>query len=319
MSEEHRFTVGSEEEGERLDAAVAARFSTLSRTQAARLVEQGGVHVDGASVRKSARLELGQQVTVQVPDPEPIEAEPEDIPLDIVFEDAHLVVLNKPTGLVVHPAPGHPNGTLVNALLFHVRDLSGIGGALRPGIVHRLDKDTSGLMLVAKGDKAHQALSDALKAREVRRRYIAAAWGHLAEDPVTVDAPLARDPRNRQRMGVVAGGREARTHFRVRERWPGAELIEAALDTGRTHQIRVHLAHLGHPVVGDHIYGAGWEKGIGGPNRQWAAELARRAPRQILHAKELVFDHPITGESMRFESPLPPDLAEVVAWARGDG
>jgi 23S rRNA pseudouridine1911/1915/1917 synthase len=245
-----------------------------------------------------------------------VEALAQDLPIRVVYEDEHLLVVDKDAGMVVHPAPGHPEGTLVNALLHHVDDLSGIGGALRPGIVHRLDKDTSGLMVVAKGDDAHRILSEALQRREVRRRYLAAAWGHLAETEVTVDAPIGRDPRNRQRMGVVEGGRPARTHFRVRERWPAAELLDVALETGRTHQIRVHLAHLGHPVVGDEVYGPGWEKGMGGSNRAWAQALARRVPRQFLHACRLSFDHPATGEEMTFESPLPPDLAAAAEWAR---
>ncbi len=297
---------------------VAARSEALSRTQVARLAAEGDLTVDGRSARKSERVEAGQVIEVVVPPPQPVEAEPEDIPLDIVYEDEHLLVLDKPPGMVVHPAPGHASGTLVNALLFHVKDLSGVGGALRPGIVHRLDKDTSGLMLVAKGDSTHRSLSEALKRREVRRRYLAAAWGHLSADPVTVDAPIGRDPNHRQRMGVVEGGRDARTHFRVRERWQGAELVEAALETGRTHQIRVHLAHLGHPVVGDELYGAGWGKGIGGVHRAWAGELARRTPRQFLHARQLEFVHPETGEELRFERGLPEDLAEVAAWARGE-
>jgi 23S rRNA pseudouridine1911/1915/1917 synthase len=168
---------------------------------------------------------------------------------------------------------------------------------------------------VAKTDAAHRALSDALRARKVKRRYLAAAWGHLAESPTTIDAPIGRDPRNRKRMAVLEGGRRAVTHARVRERWLRAELLDVVLQTGRTHQIRVHLAHLGHPVVGDALYGAGWERGLGGPTRRWVDELARRTKRQFLHASRLSFDHPATGERMRFDAPLPPDLASIAAWA----
>lgn len=307
--------VDPESAGERVDQFIAGALD-LSRTQVARLLEDGEVLLEGRSVRKSHRVVPGEAFRVRIPAPEPVEATPEDLPISVVFEDEHLLVVDKAAGMVVHPAPGHAGGTLVNALLHHVPDLSGIGGALRPGIVHRLDKDTSGLMVVAKGDEAHRSLSAALQRREVRRRYLAAAWGHLPDEELTVDAPIGRDPRQRQRMGVVEGGRSAVTHFRVRERWPGAELLDVALETGRTHQIRVHLAHLGHPVVGDDLYGAGWERGIGGPNRVWARSLSKLVPRQFLHARELAFTHPISGEAMRFESPLPADLAAAAEWAR---
>jgi 23S rRNA pseudouridine1911/1915/1917 synthase len=204
----------------------------------------------------------------------------------------------------------------VNALLHRVGDLSGIGGVLRPGIVHRLDRDTSGLMIVAKNDRAHRVLSEALKRRRIRRRYLAASWGHLKEDSVTVDAPIGRQTNDRKRMGVNEEGRRAVTHFRVLERWRAADFLEAELETGRTHQIRVHLLHLGHPVVGDATYGAGRERGFSGPERGWAAELARRTARQFLHAVQLRFEHPRTGQSLTFEAPLPPDLSAVADWAR---
>ncbi len=308
--------VDPESAGDRVDRFIA-RALDLSRTQVARLLDDEEVLLDGAAVRKSHRVSPGETFRVTVPEPRPAEALPQDIPIRVVYEDEYLLVVDKDAGMVVHPAPGHADGTLVNALLHHVEDLSGIGGALRPGIVHRLDKDTSGLMVVAKGDDAHRTLSDALQRREVRRRYLAAAWGHLSENEITVDAPIGRDPRNRQRMGVVEGGRSARTHFRVRERWAAAELLDVALETGRTHQIRVHLAHIGHPVVGDEVYGPGWERGLGGSNRAWARDFARRVPRQFLHACRLSFNHPATGEEMAFESPLPPDLAAAAEWARG--
>ncbi len=299
----------------RLDAWLARRLD-LSRTRAARLVERGLVRVEGRTIRKSAPVAVGQRVEVEIPPLDPVELEPEDIPLAVVHEDAALLVVDKPAGLVVHPAPGHPRGTLANALLHHVGDLAGVGGRLRPGIVHRLDRDTSGLLVVAKNDAAHRALSSELAARKVRRTYLAAAWGHLRDAPTTVDAPIGRDPRSRQRMAVVEGGRRAVTHVAVRDRWLAAELLEVRLETGRTHQIRVHLAHIGHPVVGDSVYGAGWERGSAGLARRWAGEMARRTGRQFLHACALSFTHPVSGTRVRFRSPLPADLAEVADWAR---
>ncbi|MEX0979687.1 MAG: RluA family pseudouridine synthase, partial [Gemmatimonadota bacterium] len=281
-----------------------------------RLIDEDHIRVDGAAPKKSQPVEPGQQVEVVVPAPEPLSDRAQDIPLRIVYEDAALVVVDKAAGMVVHPAAGHPNGTLVNALLHHVGDLSGIGGSLRPGIVHRLDRDTSGLLVVAKKDGVHQALSAALKERKVRRRYLAAAWGHLPESPLTIDAPIGRDPGDRKRMAVIDSGRRAVTRVRVKERWLAAELLEVALQTGRTHQIRVHLEHRGHPVVGDEVYGVGWEKGMGGRGRLWARELQARTPRHFLHAAELDFVHPETGREMSFRSPLPEDLAAVAEWAR---
>jgi 23S rRNA pseudouridine1911/1915/1917 synthase len=226
-------------------------------------------------------------------------------------------VLDKPAGLVVHPAAGHRSGTLVNALLHHVADLSGIGGVLRPGIVHRLDRDTSGLLLVAKNDEAHRALAEALRGRTIHRVYLAAAWGHLVGDELTVDAPIARSPTHRQRMAVVPGGRPARTHIRRLERWVAADLLRVELETGRTHQIRVHLAHLGHPVVGDVAYGSAGARGTSGPGALWARALERRVPRQFLHAAWLDLRHPRSGQPLHFESPLPPELEAVASWARG--
>lgn len=306
--------VGPDDAG-RLDRFLSDRLD-LSRTRVQRLIAEGRVTVDGREAKKSEAVEAGTCVEVTVPPPEPVDIVAEDLPLDVVWEDESLLVVDKPAGMVVHPAPGHRRGTLVNALLFHVRDLAGVGGRMRPGIVHRLDKDTSGLLVVAKTDLAHRVLSDDLRRRKVKRIYRAASWGHLDESPVTIDAPVGRDPRHRQRMAVVEGGRRAVTRVRVRERWSRADLLDLSLQTGRTHQIRVHLAHLGHPVVGDEVYGAGWERGLGGPGRAWAGELARRVPRQFLHAAELLFRHPVTGEEMRFRRPLPPDLESAAAWAR---
>jgi 23S rRNA pseudouridine1911/1915/1917 synthase len=310
-----RLEVGPEDEGQRLDVFVAGALE-LSRTRVHKLLEGGRVLLDGRLPRKSEALAAGQIVEVRVPEPVALALEPEALPLVIVYEDASLLVVDKAAGMVVHPSPGHPSGTLVNALLHHVRDLSGIGGALRPGIVHRLDKGTSGLMVVAKSDVAHQRLSDALRRRRVRRLYQAVTWGHIVEAPVlVVDAPIGRDPSDRKRMAVVEGGRRAVTRARVRERWRAAELLDVALETGRTHQIRVHLAYRGHPVVGDPLYGPLWERGMG-RDRAWARELSRRVARPFLHAAELAFDHPETGRRMRFHADLPADLAAAADWAR---
>lgn len=266
--------------------------------------------------RKSEAVEAGWVFEVHVPPPEETALVAEDLPLEIVYQDGDLAVVSKAPGMVVHPAPGHPTGTLVNALLFHLRDLSGVGGRMRPGIVHRLDRDTSGLLVVAKTDRAHVGLADALRRRRVKRLYRTAVWGHLRESPLTVDASMARDPRNRRRMAVVDGGRRAVTRVRVREDWPAAQLLDVALQTGRTHQIRVHMAHVGHPVVGDELYGSRGSRGVSGRFRRWAEELERRTPRQFLHAAELVFLHPVTGERLHFTAPLPEDLDSVVRWAR---
>ncbi len=303
--------------GDRLDVYVAGH-SDLSRARVQALVAEGRVRVDGHVARKADRLEAGQEIEVRIPPPEALKAQPEDIALDVLFEDPSLLVVNKPSGMVTHPAPGHPTGTLVNALLAHTDDLSGIGGKLRPGIVHRLDRFTSGLMVVAKSDRAHHALSEALQRREIKRLYIAASWGHLSDSPLEINAPIGRDPVERQRMAVVEKGRYAVTRFRVVERWLGAELLRVALGTGRTHQIRVHLAHIGHPVVGDTVYGVGWERGMGGKARQWAKTLSQRVERQFLHSWRLSFEHPVSGEAMRFEQPLPADLQTCAEWARND-
>ncbi len=309
----HRWTAEEGARG-RLDVYLATWLG-LSRSRVAALLAEENILVDGRPGKKSDPVSPGQEMEARVPAPAPAAARPQNIAVDIVYQDGELAVVNKQAGLVVHPAPGHPDGTLVNALLHHVGDLAGIGGTLRPGIVHRLDRDTSGLMVVAKSDRAHQALSAALKARRVKRRYLAALWGALGEPRVTVDRPIGRHPRDRTRMAVVPGGRPARTRFRHIESWPAASLCEAELDTGRTHQIRVHAAAIGHPVVGDAVYGAGRERGFAGGQRRWAAELARRAPRQFLHAHRLEFVHPVSGRPMAFRTGLPSELDAVRTWA----
>jgi len=311
----HSLTVDEGATG-RLDRFIATSLD-LSRTRVQGLLAEGRVTVDGRVAKKSDPASPGTKIQVVVPPAQPVDMLPEEIPLDVVFEDAHLAVVNKAAGMVVHPAPGHRTGTLVNALLWRMPDIEGVGGRLRPGIVHRLDRDTSGLLVVAKTDLAHRTLSDALRRRRVKRLYLALAWGHLKESPLTIEAPIGRDRKNRKKMAVVQEGRSAMTRVRVRERLLRADLLDVALKTGRTHQIRVHLAYAGHPVVGDSVYGDGWERGMGGPTRHWAIQLARSTPRQFLHAQQLSFDHPISGERLSFTAPLPPDLAEVAAWARG--
>ncbi|MGH7507709.1 MAG: RluA family pseudouridine synthase [Longimicrobiales bacterium] len=311
-----RLTVDAVSTESRLDAYLAALFPDLSRSRVVQLIAGGHVLVNGQPARKSQRPAPGDRIVIEVPPPEPSELLPEAIPLVIVHEDADLLVVDKPAGMVVHPSAGHATGTLVHALLHHVADLSGIGGVRRPGIVHRLDRDTSGLLIIAKHDRAHRRLAAALKQRQVRRIYLAASWGHLRDDVVEVDAPIGRSPTHRQRMAVVERGRPARTRFRRLERWRAAELLRAELETGRTHQIRVHLQSIGHPVVGDRTYARGAERGVSGPDQPWAAELGRRVPRQFLHAAELSFPHPRTGQPLTFRSSLPPDLAEAAAWAR---
>ncbi len=311
----HRLVVGADAE-DRLDVWLAAQLPALSRTRVAALIDQGRVLVNGASVKKRERPRAGDVIVVQVPPPEPADLIPEPIPLSILFEDDDLLVVDKPAGMVVHPAAGNPSGTLANALMHHFGTLSRAGGALRPGIVHRLDKDTSGLLLVARNERAHRRLSAMLKRRTIRRVYLAATWGHLATESLTVDAPLARSPADRRRMAVLPGGKAAVTHLRRLERWIAADLVEARLESGRTHQIRVHLLSVGHPVVGDRVYSAGAERGISGPPRGWARELARRVPRQFLHAASLALAHPMTGDPLEFRAPLPDDLAAAAAWAR---
>jgi 23S rRNA pseudouridine1911/1915/1917 synthase len=304
-----------EEEGDRLDRYLADRLF-LSRTQVAALISEGLVRVDGQAVRKSHVVAPGEMILVTIPPAQPTHLDPEDLPLRIVYDDEHLVVVDKGAGMVVHPAPGHAGGTLVNALLHHVGRLSTIGGDRRPGIVHRLDKDTSGLMVVAKTDEAHRRLAAMISRHEMQRGYVAASWGHLDADELTVDRPIGRDPGDRKRMAVVSGGRDAVTHIRRVESWVAADLLAIRLETGRTHQVRVHLRSLGHPLVADPIYAPDWEKGFVGEGGHWAAELASRAERLFLHSARLGFTHPLTGEELSFTSPLPEPLAATVAWAR---
>ncbi len=288
--------------GERLDTFIARRCPELSRSHARRLIDEGLVSVNGRQAKPSERVRAGLSVSVIVPPPETVTLVPEAIPLTIIYQDGDIIVLDKPAGLTVHPAPGHPSGTLVNALLAACPDLRGIAGTRRPGIVHRLDKDTSGLMVVAKNDRAQRALQRQLKDRDVRKTYLALVRGVPAPREGTIAAPIGRHPKNRKKMAVVADGREATTRYRVREEIAGGQysLLEVEPVTGRTHQIRVHLAAVGHPVVGDATYG-----------RPSAA-----VGRQFLHAHKLAFAMPLGGRTVEFESPLPADLREALSQLR---
>ena len=300
----HTFVAGDDEP--RLDVFVATRLD-LSRNNAATLIANGHVLVEGRRERASYKARPRETVTVEVPPPRGREVAGESIPLDVVFEDDDLIVINKPAGMVVHPAPGNWTGTLVNALKGRGGPLSEGSEEGREGIVHRLDKQTSGLLLVAKSDRAHRVLGEALQARTITRRYAALAWGHIDGDRITVDKPLARDPRDRTRMAVVSTGRPAKTDFVRLARFDSVDLLRANLYTGRTHQIRVHLASVGHPVVGDDTYGGGGGRKLMGLPPQ----------RHFLHAAWLAFRHPMTKMSMDFRSPLPEDLSTTLTLAAG--
>ena len=286
-------TLTADLSGERADAFLARSVPDLTRSAAQRLLETGAVTLAGRPVKKNYKTAPGDVLEVTLPDPEPVDLIPQDIPLDVVYEDGDVIVVNKPVGLVVHPAPGHPDGTLVNALLYHCGDsLSGINGELRPGIVHRIDRDTSGLIIAAKNDKAHLALAAQLQDHSVARVYDAVAVGNLREDSGTVNAPIGRHPVDRKKMAIDhRNGREAVTHWSVLGRYPGYTHVQCRLETGRTHQIRVHLASIGHPLLGDVVYGS---------KKPWPGLAG-----QCLHARKLKFVHPSTGEPVELECPLP--------------
>jgi 23S rRNA pseudouridine1911/1915/1917 synthase len=311
-----RFSVAVEG-AERLDRFLADQLS-LSRTVVARLIGEGLVTAAGAPARASLRPERGTEIVVSFPAAAPRQVRPAEIPLNVVFEDEELLVVDKPAGLVVHPAPGHRDDTLLNALVARGAGPAG-GPEERPGIVHRLDKDTSGLLIVARTARSHERLGHALSSRRIRRRYAALAWGHPGSAPRRIEAWLARRADDRKRMTVVrSGGRHAVTVVRSIARGKAADLVRCELETGRTHQIRVHLQSIGHPVVGDHTYG-GASASRGESTGAAAAELARAAPRQALHAAWLEFDHPITGERLDLRSEWPDDLHQALAKALGDG
>lgn len=291
--------IQTQESAERIDALLARSLPELTRSAAQRLLAQGAVTKDGAPVKKNYKTAPGDTFVVTLPDAAPSELVAQDLPLDVVYEDDDLIVVNKPRGMVVHPAPGHEDGTLVNALLAHCGDsLSGVGGALRPGIVHRIDRDTSGLIIAAKNDYAHQFLSAQLADHTLARTYECIVVGNLREDSGTVDAPIARDSRDRKRMAVVPGGRRAVTHWEVIARYPGYTHVRCRLETGRTHQIRVHMAYLGHPILGDTVYGA--KKAVPGLTGQ------------CLHAVGLQFIHPRTKDLVSLTCPLPEEFTAML-------
>ena len=298
-------TLTAERSGQRADQFLSQTLDNLTRSAAQRLLESGHVLRDGKALKKNDRIGEGDEISVLIPDPSPVELVPQNIPLDIVYEDEDVVVVNKPVGLVVHPAPGHPDGTLVNALLYHCgAGLSGINGELRPGIVHRIDRDTSGLIIAAKNDAAHLSLAEQLQDHTLYREYEAVIIGNLREDTGTVDLPIARHPQDRKKMAVNhINGRRAVTHWTVLERFSGYSHIQCRLETGRTHQIRLHLAAVGHPVLGDPVYG-GERKGF--------PELAG----QCLHARRLSFLHPRTGERVTVGCDLPDYFVETLTRCR---
>ena len=294
------YIVNEEENGKRLDVYIASKDEETTRSSAQRQIEQGNVVVNGKKITKvSYKIAKGDNITVEEQEPVEIELKAQDIPVDIIYEDKDIIVVNKPKGMVVHPANGNPDGTLVNAIMAICKDsLSGIGGEIRPGIVHRLDKDTSGLLIVAKNDMAHVNMSEQIKRHEVKKTYIALVRGIVKENEATIDMPIGRSNSDRKKMAVTKNGKNAVTHIKVLKRYDKYTLLEINIETGRTHQIRVHLAHIGYPVIGDYIYSNGKnEFGIVG---------------QCLHAKSLEFKHPITGKDMKLEAPLPEYFEKVL-------
>ena len=294
-------TIEKELAGERIDKALATIQEGWSRSQVGNWLEVGAIKVNGTDVKAKYKVKEGDVIEVDVPEVEDLEIVPEDLNLEIVYEDADVLVVNKPRGMVVHPAPGHASGTLVNGLMHHCKDLSGINGIARPGIVHRIDKDTSGLLMVAKNDVAHEGLVNQLVDKSVTRKYTALVHGHIPHDKGTIDAPIGRDQKDRQKQAIVEKGKHAVTHFQVLERFGNFTLIECRLETGRTHQIRVHMNYIGFPLAGDPKYGP--KKTIDFPG-------------QVLHAGVLGFKHPVTGEYLEFSAPLPEDFENLLTELR---
>jgi 23S rRNA pseudouridine1911/1915/1917 synthase len=299
--------VSESDAGLRLDAYLAANIDGWSRARLQRLIESGDVLVNSRVAKASYKVAADDEIEVEL-NSAPAAFTPEDIPLEIVFEDEHLIVINKPAGLVVHPAAGVPSGTLANALAFHFQQLSN-AGSVRPGIVHRLDKDTSGLLVAAKTETAHEHLADQFRAREVFKSYVALVFGVIKQASGRIEQPIARDPRNRTRMAVVPGGRGAVSLYKVRRSYDSFTLLDVELKTGRTHQIRVHLSWLKHPVVGDELYAGGRDNNV--QNVQLRAQI-RKLKRQFLHAEQLGFTHPATGAAVKFTAPLPPELTQLL-------
>lgn len=308
MGEIFYLEAGEENAGERIDAFLASKLHDVTRSWLQKLIEAGNVSVEGREkLAKNYKLRAGDRLTVELPEPETLDVLPENIPLDIVYEDKYLLVVNKPSGMVVHPAVGNHTGTLVNAVMFHCGDqLSSINGVVRPGIVHRIDKDTSGLLVIAKTDAAHRGLAEQFAVHSIKRAYRAVVYNNIKEDDGRVDAPIGRNPKDRLKMAVVSAdkGRRAVTNYHVIERSGKFTYVECRLETGRTHQIRVHMAYIGHPLLGDPLYGP--RKGMSGVTGQ------------VLHAKELGFVHPITGEYMEFDSELPPEFVKALKKAGFD-
>lgn len=295
-------TVEMMDEGKRIDSWVSDEMSSESRSRLQQLIKNGNILVNGLNVKTSYRMRTGDEVSIHLPEPEPLNVSPENIPLDIVYEDSSVIVVNKPRGMVVHPAPGHMNGTLVNALLGHCHDLSGINGVMRPGIVHRIDKETSGLLMVAKTDEAHHSLAAQLKDKTTKRLYLAIVHGSLPHDEGTINAPIGRADKDRMKMAVTdKNSKQAVTHFKVLERFSKFTFVACRLETGRTHQIRVHMAFIGHPLAGDPKYGPRKTLPIQG---------------QALHAAELGFVHPVTQKFMLFRAPLPVDMEHLLEGLR---
>ncbi len=321
MAEARELVVGPAEEGRRLDAVLAARWSDLSRSRWQELVRSGHVTVNGRGAKPSRAARAGDRVAVRLPPPPASRLEPVAMDLHVVYEDDALLVVDKPAGLVVHPGAGNLSRTLAHGLLHRHPELAAVGGADRPGIVHRLDKGTSGLLLVAKSEVARQRLARALARREIHRTYLALVWGRPRPPEGRIEAPVGRDPRDRRRMAVVPGGRPAATRYRTLETGGWASLLECSLETGRTHQIRVHLRQIGHPVVGDETYGGGPTRALNAPPA--ARRLAREATggllRPALHAFRLAFSHPVSESPIALESPLPEDLLRVLTRLRSSG
>jgi 23S rRNA pseudouridine1911/1915/1917 synthase len=310
-----------DDEGSRVDAFLAARIPRLTRSAVGRLIDEGLVTIEGASVKASYKVRLGDNICVEIPPPSPTDITAEKIPLDVIFEDHDIIVVNKARGMTTHPAPGSPAGTLVNALLGSVSDLSGVGGVQRPGIVHRLDKDTSGLIVIAKNDASHLSLQSQIQKRTAGRRYMALVWGDTKFEKAVVDAPIGRHPTDRKKMAVVKDATRARhavTDLAVIEHLGGFTLLEASLRTGRTHQIRVHCSHIGYPVVGDPAYGGKRQLPgrFGVSDRNEFTRLIDVLGGQALHAYKLSFDHPITGKHLEFEAPVPSDMQNLIDWLR---
>lgn len=302
--ENRQFIVDEDSKNLRLDVFLSRYFEDKSRSYLQNLIEEGNVKVNEKLKKSNYKLKCGEKVDILIPEPVSLNVEPEDIPLDIAYEDNDVIVVNKPQGMVVHPAAGVYNGTLVNALLSHCKDLSGINGVARPGIVHRIDKDTSGILVIAKNDNAHNKLAEQFKDHSMTRSYIALVEGILKKDEGIIDAPLGRHPVERIKIAVVKDGRRAVTHYRVLERFNNNTLVECVLETGRTHQIRVHMAYIGHPLVGDPVYGYKKQR--------------FNLKGQMLHAKKLGFIHPSTGEYVEFQSDLPDYFSKIIGVLRNE-